>query len=197
MAPDVTTYDAGSDPYCYAGTSVLKNIPGIRDQGELEQFESAIVTQRSLEPLPRGNLSVSHYRSIHCHLFQDVYRWAGRFRTVRTHKGASTFCYPKHIADQMKQLFADLKGAEFHSGSSANSFASQAAHFLATLNAIHPFREGNGRAQNAFLGVLAARAGHALDFAQMDVAAFRVAMIESFGGSKAPLAAQLRALIEG
>jgi len=192
----VTTYDAGSDPYCYPSTSVLRNIPGIRDQGELEQFESAIVTQRSFEPLPRGNLSVSHYRSIHHHLFQDVYRWAGRFRTVRTHKGTNTFCYPDYIADQMKQLFAGLKQAEYLGRLNANDFASRAAHFLATLNAIHPFREGNGRAQNAFLALLAARAGHALDLTQLDVTPFREAMIESFGGSEAPLAAQIRALIE-
>jgi cell filamentation protein len=77
---------------------ILKNIPGVRDPDRLEQFESVVVKQRSLEPLPRGNLSVTHYRAIHHHLFQDVYRWAGRFRTVRTHKGASSFCYPEYIA---------------------------------------------------------------------------------------------------
>jgi cell filamentation protein len=191
----VTTYDAGSDPYCYAGTSVLKNIPGIRDQIGLERFESVIVKQRSLEPLPRGNLSLRHYRSIHRHLFQDVYRWAGRFRTVRLHKGSSTFCYPEHIADQMRQLFAGLRQAEYLVQSSAAEFASRTAHFLATLNAIHPFREGNGRSQNAFLGLLAARAGHGLRLERLDVAAFRAAMIESFAGSEDPLARQIRGLL--
>jgi cell filamentation protein len=191
----VTTYDAGSDPYCYAGTSVLKNIPGIRDQAGLERFESVIVKQRSLEPLPRGNLSIRHYRSIHRHLFQDVYRWAGRFRTVRMHKGSSTFCYPEHIAEQMKQLFSGLKGAEYFAQSRLNDFAMRAAHFLATLNAIHPFREGNGRAQNAFLGLLASRAGYDLDLSQLNVTSFRAAMIESFRGSEEPLARQIRGLL--
>jgi cell filamentation protein len=188
-------YDAGSDPYCYAGTSVLTNIPGIRDQADLERFESAIVRQRSLEALPPGKLSVRHYRSIHHHLLQDVYRWAGRFRTVRLHKGTSTFCYPEHIADQMKQLFGDLKQAEYFVKLNADDFASQAAHFLATLNAIHPFREGNGRSQNAFLGLLAARAGHGLALSRLNETAFRAAMIESFGGNEEPLAAQIRGLI--
>ena len=192
----MTTYDAGSDPYCYAGASLLKNIPGIRGQAELEQFESAVVKQRSFEPLPRGNLSVRHYRSIHRHLFQDVYRWAGRFRTVRTHKGASTFCYPEHIPDQMKQLFGSMKRADYFDGLGPDDFALQAAHFLATLNAIHPFREGNGRSQNAFLGLLAARAGHGLEFSRLNETAFRAAMIESFGGSEGPLAGQIRSLIE-
>jgi cell filamentation protein, protein adenylyltransferase len=162
----------------------------------LERFESAIVTQRALEPLPRGGLSVSHYRSIHRHLFQDVYRWAGRFRTVRTHKGASTFCYPEYIAGQMKGLFGGLRGADYFSGLSADEFAGEAAHFLATVNAIHPFREGNGRTQNVFLALMAARAGHALDLSRLDEIAFRSAMIESFGGSEEPLAGQIRNLIE-
>ncbi len=191
----MTIYDAGNDPYCYADTSVLKNIPGIRNQADLERFESAIVKQRSLEALPSGKLSVSHYRRVHHHLFQDVYRWAGRFRTVRTHKGSSTFCYPEHIADQMKGLFAGLREADFFAELEPGEFASRAANFLSTLNAIHPFREGNGRAQNAFLGLLAARAGHALELVRLNEATYLAAMIESFSGSEEPLAAQIRDLI--
>ena len=161
----------------------------------MERFESAIVKQRSFEALPRGNLSARHYRSIHRHLFQDVYRWAGHYRTVRTHKGASTFCYPEHIPDQMKQLFGSLKQSKYFGGLSPDGFALRAAHFLATLNAIHPFREGNGRSQNAFLGLLAAHAGHGLEFSRLNETAFRAAMIESFGGSEEPLAGQIRNLI--
>jgi cell filamentation protein len=146
--------------------------------------------------LPRGNLSVSHYRSIHRHLFQDVYRWAGRFRTVRTHKGGSTFCYPEYIAGQMKDLFSGLKGADYLSGLNADEYAREAAHFLAILNAIHPFREGNGRTQNVFLALMGARAGHALDLSRLDGAAFRSATIESFGGSEEPLTRRIRDLIE-
>jgi cell filamentation protein len=192
----MTMYVAGSDPYCYAGTSVLKNIPGIRTQADLQLFESAIVKQRSLESLPRGNLSVNHYRSIHRHLFQDVYRWAGRFRTVRTHKGRSTFCYPEHIAGQMAALFADLRHAAFFSGLDPDDFAARAAHFLAELNAIHPFREGNGRAQLAFMGLLGTRAGHPLAFERLMPEEFLEAMIESFDGGEQPLAEQFRYLME-
>jgi cell filamentation protein len=71
-------YDAVSDPYCYEGTTVLKNIPGLRDQAALDQFEAAMTAQRADEPLPTGRLSVSHYRAIHHHLFQDVYAWLER-----------------------------------------------------------------------------------------------------------------------
>lgn len=189
-------YAAANDPYCYTGTSVLKNIPGIRDQAALDEFEKALVRQRSLEALPQGRLGVRHYRSVHHHLFQDVYRWAGRFRTVRTHRGTSTFCYPENIDSQLRLLFNSLKQVNYFAGLSEQSFAASAAHFLATLNAVHPFREGNGRSQSAFLGLLAVRAGHPLDLTRLPPVAFRDAMIESFGGSEAPLAEEIRNLIE-
>ncbi len=192
----MAAYEADDDPYCYRGTSVLKNVPGIRDRARLARFEAVVVAQRALEPLPRGKLSLRHYRSIHHHLFQDVYRWAGRFRSVRTHKGGSTFCYPEHIPSQMAALFITLRQADFFTGLSVAGFASQAAHFVATLNAIHPFREGNGRSQTVFLGLLAARAGHGMEFSRLDATAFREAMIESFSGSEKPLAAQIHSLIE-
>jgi transposase-like protein len=50
--------------------------------------------QRSAEPLPAGKLTYPHYCAIHRHLFQDVYTWAGKPRTVRIAKGGSMFCYP-------------------------------------------------------------------------------------------------------
>ncbi len=97
-------YTAIADPYCYAGTSVLKNIPGIRDQAALEAFEAIATAQRADEPLPPGRLSVTQYRAIHRHLFQDVFAWSGKFRTVRINKDGSAFCYPENIAREMNAL---------------------------------------------------------------------------------------------
>lgn len=189
-------YQAEQDPYCYRGTSILKNIPGLRDAVALRDFEVEIVAQRASEPLPTGRLSARHYSAIHHHLLQDVYTWAGRYRSVRLAKGQSTFCYPEHIASEMARAFSELRRARFLRGLSADEFAARAAHFLAELNAIHPFREGNGRSQLSFMAVLAARAGHPMTLVRLDPAEFLAAMIKSFGGNEAPLAAQIRALIE-
>jgi cell filamentation protein len=101
-------YDAFDDPYCYQGTGVLKNRLGLRDADTLEQFELEMSTLRAAEPLPEGRLDPLHYKRIHWHLFQDVYRWAGRYRTVRTAKGGNPFCFPEYIDDQMNGLFAVL-----------------------------------------------------------------------------------------
>jgi cell filamentation protein len=188
-------YEAHADPYCYPGTSVLKNIPGFHDQAILETFEIDITTQRSEELLPRGRLSVRHCQAIHRHLFQDVYAWAGRFRTVRMAKGTSVFCYPENIAREMTRVFAELKGAQFLTGLNAKAFAAGAAHFLADLNAIHPFREGNGRTQLIFLAAVAQHAGHAFDPTRLDREAYLSAIIRSFSGDERELAAQLRQTI--
>lgn len=79
-------YDAFDDPYCYKGTTTLKNKLGLRDPALLESFELEMTTLRASETLPHGKYGPRHYRRIHHHLFQDVYRWAGKYRTVRTSK---------------------------------------------------------------------------------------------------------------
>ena len=184
-------YDAVNDPYCYFGTKVLKNRANIRRARELRQFELVMTTQRFDEPLPRGRFSVSHYCAVHHHLFQDVYSWAGKFRRVRISRRGSSFCYPEHIAREMRRLFADLRKRHFLRGLSQKEFAIQAAHFLAELNAIHAFRDGNGRSQLAFVTMLADRAGHPFDLARLRPAKFLKAMVASFFGNEKLLAAEL------
>lgn len=189
-------YDAVSDPYCYPGTTVLRNIPGIQSQAALDEFEAAITAQRSDEPLPPGRLSVRHYCAIHHHLFQDVYPWAGKFRTVRIAKDGSAFCYPENIAPEMTRLFTSLRQKQFLKNLPWDGFAKEAAAFLSTLNAIHPFREGNGRTQTSFLALLAARAGHPLDLQRLAPEEFLAAMVASFKGNDQTLERQILALTE-
>ncbi len=189
-------YAATPDPYCYSGSTVLKNRAGLQEQEALDAFEAAMVTQRLDEPLPAGRLSYSHYRSIHRHIFGDVYAWAGRIRTVRISKGNSMFCYPENIDGEMRRLFGKLRGENFFRNLDARSFAGNAAHFLGELNAIHPFREGNGRTQLAFLAIMAHTAGHDMDFERIEPAHIMAAMIKSFGGNEKPLAGVIHGLIE-
>jgi cell filamentation protein len=181
-------YDAVEDPYCYPGTTVLKNKLRLVVQKDLDAFEAEIVAQRAEEPLPTGKLTYPHYRAIHRHLFQDVYDWAGKIRTVRISKGGSMFCYPESIDREMSKLFGSLAGQKQFKGLTAEAFATRAAHFLAELNAIHPFREGNGRIQLTFLTLLAEVAGHPLAIERLDPDDVMQAMIESFGGEEKPLA---------
>jgi cell filamentation protein len=162
---------------------------------QLEAFEAASVTQRSEEAFPDGAFDAAHFRAIHRHLFQDVYDWAGEPRTIRIFKDGSPFSYPENFEREIARLFDGLRARDFLRGRDADGFAAGAAYFLAELNAIHLFREGNGRAQTAFLAMLAAEAGHPLDLTRLDPAAWMQAMVRSFYVDAEDLTHQIRGLI--
>jgi cell filamentation protein len=188
-------YDAIDDPYTYENSTVLVNKLDLRDQGELDDFEAEITSARASEPLPEGNLDFTHFCAVHHHLFQDVFDWAGSPRTVRISKQGSAFCFPEHIEAQATKLFTELKTKKFLENLSANEFAENAAHFLAELNAIHAFREGNGRTQLTFFALLANRAGQTLDLEKLDPDAMLKATIASFDGNESGLTTAIRGLI--
>lgn len=188
-------YDAIDDPYTYENSTVLVNKLDIRTQAELDAFEVEISSARAEEPLPEGALNFSHYKAVHYHLFQDVYDWAGEVRTVRISKGGNPFCFPENIEDQATTLFDDLRAADYLRNLEAQAFSARAAHFLAELNAIHAFREGNGRSQLTFFALLADRAGHPLNLDKLEAEEMLEAMIASFGGDERKLAAIIEGLV--
>jgi cell filamentation protein len=188
-------YDSFDDPYCYKGSFVLKNRAGLRDPDALEGFELEMSSIRAEEPLPKGVFDPAHYCAVHHHLFQDVYRWAGKYRTVRTAKDGNSFCYPEHIESQMELLFVRLHDAAFLPGSSRTIFADAAAHFLGELNAIHAFREGNGRTQLSYLHLIGLRAGHPLDLTLVQAQPMLAAMIATFHGKFAALEVEIKRLL--
>lgn len=138
---------------------------------------------RAAEPWPSGELTPAYYRALHRHLFQDVYAWAGEFRTIRIGKGGNWFCYPEYIGVQLGSLFVWADEQGWFRGLKPDEFAPNVGWFLAELNAIHPFREGNGRTQFAFLSILSDVAGYAFNEDVLVPGIVIDAMIESFGGS--------------
>ena len=159
-----------SDPYVYPGTTVLKNIPGIRNQEILDRFEADRVGQRSLELIERplsGLFDIEHLQGIHRYLFQDVYEWAGDFRTVDIAKGNSYFAHVPYIESTLKGLFGELSEERHLRGLNQERFASRLAQTLGTLNAVHAFREGNGRAQREFVRELAYKNSYWIDWSKV------------------------------
>lgn len=190
-------YDASNeqDPYCYNGTTVLRNKLDIKDSETLEAFELEMSMLRASEPLPDGTFNPAHYCAVHHHLFQDVYDWAGIPRSIQTAKGGNLFCLPAYIERELAKLFIMLSPGSPFWTDDAVTFVALAADFLAELNAIHPFREGNGRAQLAFVHLLGQAAGHAFDLTRVRRDTFLPAMIASFSGQLSPLQAELAALL--
>lgn len=170
---------------------MLRNKAGLQDQADLDQFEAAMVELRLTEPLPRGDLGEAHYRALHRHMFGDIYAWAGKDRAVRIHKPGSTFCYPERIAPELAKVFRALAAADHLRGLTREEFARQAAAFVSEMNAIHPFREGNGRCLRIYLALVADYAGRPIDLSRIKTEPYLHAMIAAFHGDERFLAAQI------
>lgn len=188
-------YAAFDDPYVYRGTNVLKNKAGIRDAETLEAFELEMTSMAAVEPIPGGRFDAAHLKAIHRHLFKDVYSWAGQIRKVRIQKGTNAFCYPEYISGELDRLLRPLNKGRALDNLAGDLFVEKATHILAELNAIHPFREGNGRTQLTFMALLSAHCSHPFDFAKIDRATYLPAVIESFDGNEEPLRQELLKLI--
>lgn len=158
------------DPYVYPGTNVLRNLREIRDVDQLNQFEAIAATRRTVElehePI-KGRFDARHLQAIHRYIFQDVYEWAGDFRTVNISKSGDPFAFQQHIASNLDRICEELKDEGHLAGSDAGHFAIRAAYYLGEINAIHPFRDGNGRTQREFIRELGARNGLTIDWRQV------------------------------
>ena len=146
--------DEQDDEYCYPGTNVLKNKLNIRDVDTLNCAERDFSSVRQAELANKGvtgDFSFVHLCSIHKQLFQDVYTWAGKMRTVDISKG-TVFCFVQFIEEQFEKLYRELKKEKYLSDiTDKKQMSVRLAYYLAELNMIHPFREGNGRTQRVYI----------------------------------------------
>ncbi len=117
-------------------------------------------------------------------------------RSIRTGKGDNWFCYPEYIQREAERLFGELAARDCLAGEQdRHAFAREAAWFLSEINAIHPFREGNGRIQLVFLTMLTRNAGYRLDERKLRPKPILDAMIVSFSGNLTSLTAEIRRII--
>jgi cell filamentation protein len=173
----------GTDHYLDPETGVLKNQLGIEDEDELKEAEAASVGWRSfqLSEIPvQGRFDLDHLKAIHKHLFGDVYTWAGELRDIDLAKGNSYFANHAHIVSAAQPIFQKLAEEGYLKGLDAAAFSERAAHYLGEINALHPFREGNGRAQREFINHLAHNNGYFIEWKNISQAGMLQAAIESF-----------------
>lgn len=181
---------AGDDHYIDPVSGVLKNRLGIVDEALLEQIEAEYAALRSYDlsqnPL-HAPWSITSLQTIHQRLFGDVYEWAGEFRTVDISKGSTRFANWKHIENSLERLFAELNREHALKGLDALQFSQRAAYYMGEINAIHPFREGNGRTQREFLSQLAYQNGGSIAWHRLERDIILNATILSFQGRIEPL----------
>lgn len=163
-----------SDPYIDLQSGILRNKIGLTEQESLDRAEANAVSVRSillqLNPL-KGNFDSEHLKAIHSYLFRDVYEWAGQYRTIPLAKAEDVgggrvvrFTPPDLIERELKHVFDKLAQDRFLEGLPRREFARKVAALFSEINRIHPFREGNGRAQRQFVRQLAESLGYKLHF---------------------------------
>jgi cell filamentation protein len=176
---------------------ILRNTLGITDPHELEPHIARLSYWRVAELLVtpvKGHFDIPHLRSIHRHIFQDVFPWAGDLREVTTSRTNSfSFPPPQFLILSLETLFTNLRKEDHLKHLERDRFILRAAHYLGELNAIHPFREGNGRAQREFIRTLALTAGHPISWKNLTAEENNEASRISFAtGNTTGLAAILR-----
>lgn len=124
-------------------------------------------------------------QQIHRHIFGRIYPWAGELRTINLEKlvtAGKTVEFERGplVRPNAQRFFAELQDDNYLRGLDAKTFAYRAAVYMEDLNFIHPFREGNGRAQRVFLEYLARHAGHDLDQGRIDERAWLRGSIQSY-----------------
>lgn len=167
------------------GTDVLRNKPGINDREKLAEFEKKMFIARLMD-VPEGDLSTSHVKKIHEHLFQDVYEWAGTFRAAPMSKGSSRFCQPQFIEQEVDRVTKSIDVQRLKS-LDKKEFIRQLSCIVGDLNAIHPFMEGNGRTIREYAELLCNAVGCEFDASQLRGETWIKASIESFDGDNARL----------
>jgi cell filamentation protein len=147
----------------------LKNKLDIRDSEKLAEAERRITALNILEIIDfpvKGNFDLKHLQAIHKRIFQEIYSWAGALRTVNISKG-NAFCMSEHIVSFADDLFGKLSKERYLIEAGKNTIPERLAFYLGEINVLHPFREGNGRAQRVFIEYLAESLGYHLDFSQV------------------------------
>lgn len=178
-----------NDPSLDPVSGVLANKLNITNLRELNDFEFSATSLRDAEitQFPRpGGFNLKHLCSIHAYLFQDVFFWAGLIRTVSLSKENLLFCQPQYINSESEAVFALISDNDYFRNLVKTDAVSCFAQLLGELNALHPFRDGNGRTQRAFLRQLAATAGWRLDWTQLDEQENIEASIASMNKNYAP-----------
>lgn len=186
----MSRYDA-DDTYCYPGTDVLRNKAEITNAQDLDTYEGELSTLRSIEILESpiaGQFDLAHLQRIHLALFQDVYDWAGKIRTVDISRGNSRFANVRFIESAANDIFNRLARENWLKGLEANALSKRLAHYLSEINALHPFREGNGRVQRIFISRLSQSAGFQLDYSDLEQEQIYRAMELAFNGDESILA---------
>lgn len=182
--------NAGVDPYLYPGINVFKNNLDIHEANRLSQAEMAFTALRAATiELGPQEMGFPHLCAIHETLFQDVYPWAGKLREMDIYKEDTPFCHFAYIEKEGNALMQKLEGEGYLVDLPHKEFCKKLAHYYTGINLLHPFRDGNGRAQRIFFEQLIIHAGFDVSWSGIDTEQWLEANKAAVFGNEKPLTA--------
>lgn len=154
-------YSVGNEQAGLKG-GILKNKLGIKDQKFLEDLETLSLKKTYDDFLEKRNLSfdLKLIFDIHNYFLSPLYSWAGQLRTVDISKDGMLFCPAIHLEENLKPFEKLLQKCMPIERDSKREIARKLALIHNEFNALHPFREGNGRTIRLFLDLMAVSLGY-------------------------------------
>ena len=153
----------------------LENKFGIKNSAELARKEERISKKRAVELFENGmleNLEAGKFQTlceIHKYLFDDIYDFAGKIRTVNLSKGNFRFAPLMYLETAIKNVDKLPQ----------NTFDEIVEKYV-EMNIVHPFREGNGRSMRIWLDMmLKKQIGQVVDWSKIEKEDYLMAMERS------------------
>lgn len=153
----------------------LENKFGIKNSAELARKEERISKKRAVELFENGmleKLEAGKFQTlceIHKYLFDDIYDFAGKIRTVNLSKGNFRFAPLMYLETAIKNVDKMLQ----------NTFDEIVEKYV-EMNIVHPFREGNGRSMRIWLDMmLKKQIGQVVDWSKIEKEDYLMAMERS------------------
>ena len=153
----------------------IENKLGINDSLELAREEERLTKKRALELYDNkilANFEVGTFaglKAIHGYLFQDIYPFAGKMRTVNIAKGHFRFAPVLYLEDALRNIDRMPQNTYEH-----------IIEKYVEMNVAHPFREGNGRSTRIWLdAILKNELGQVIDWSKIDKEDYLFAMERS------------------
>ena len=154
---------------------MLENKLGLTSSSELAREEERISKKKAvglfenkiLDQLPAGTFTT--LQKIHQYLFEDIYDFAGKVRTVNIAKGTFRFAPIIYIEEALKNI-DQMPQSNFD----------EIIEKYVEMNVAHPFREGNGRSTRIWLDhILKNEIGKVIDWSKVDKEDYLLAMERS------------------
>ena len=186
----------GWEDYLYpandAGVQILRNKLGLTNFTAWFNAERQLTAGRQIELIARPELvartfDAAHWKAIHHQVFQDVYEWAGEFRTVNIGKDGHGFAPEAQLEEYASEILGQVREANMFAGRDRAGVVEGLTYTLQAVNIIHPFREGNGRTQRILTEHIAEHAGYLLDWHRISPDEQNYVMAQAFDGDLEPL----------